>query len=80
MINRREALLLIPIFLLTAGQRHEAVVFEALLEQGAVKHPGARSAQAAAQAGRRRQGLQQQRDRAVSVPPWDQDDDPSQTE
>ncbi len=27
-------------FLLTAGQRHEAVVFEALLEQGAVKRPG----------------------------------------
>jgi hypothetical protein len=27
-------------FLIAAGQRHEAVVFEALLEQGAVKHPG----------------------------------------
>jgi transposase len=25
---------------LTAGQRHEAVVFEALMEQGAVKRPG----------------------------------------
>ena len=34
--------------LLTAGQRHEAVVFEALLEQSN-QAPGARSAQAAAQ-------------------------------
>ena len=28
------------IILLTAGQRHEAVAFEALMEQGAVKRPG----------------------------------------
>ena len=28
------------VVVLTAGQRHEAVVFEALLEQGAVKRPG----------------------------------------
>ena len=28
------------VILLTAGQRHEAVVFEALMEQGAVKRPG----------------------------------------
>ncbi len=27
-------------FLLSAGQRHEAVAFEALLEQAAVKNPG----------------------------------------
>ncbi len=28
-------------FLLTVGERHEAVVFESLMEQGAVKRPGA---------------------------------------
>lgn len=28
-------------FLLTVGERHEAVVFESLMEQGSVKRPGA---------------------------------------
>lgn len=28
-------------FLLTVGERHEAVVFEALMAQGTVKRPGA---------------------------------------